>query len=143
MKYRNCRTENDFKREWIKRNRECFKDIFCIETEETEKGFPDVIGIDHTHRAYFYEFKKANKGYVKFQPSQIAFYKKHTGIYIWVKILVEVNGVYYCKTVSAANIIDSLKDTSLRFNVKSSWIFCEDEADEEELEALERNNVKI
>ena len=64
MKYSECKTEQAFKMEWIRRNRKNFMEIFCIETEETVKGFPDVLAIeenDHCNQTpYFVEFKKAD-----------------------------------------------------------------------------------
>lgn len=63
----------------------CF---FCIETEETIHGFPDVMevvstdGFNHVH---FYEFKLSDMcGCIKFQPTQPAFYKRHKAMNVFV-----------------------------------------------------------
>ena len=45
MKYKECKTEQAVKYEWIKRHKGDYLKLFCIETEETVKGFPDVLGI--------------------------------------------------------------------------------------------------
>lgn len=61
--------------------------IFCIETEETIAGFPDVMEllIDSTIRAHFYEFKFSDRrGNIKFQPTQPAFYKMNPEMEICV-----------------------------------------------------------
>lgn len=51
---------------------------FCIETEETVKGFPDVMRISNEDKTVtFVEFKFTKTGKIKFQPTQPAFYKKY------------------------------------------------------------------
>ena len=84
--YIGCQNEQQFKMKWLKIN-ELPKIIsFCIETEETVKGFPDVLCIDkETKQAYFLEFKFTKSGKIKFQPTQPAFYKKH--YYLPIKII--------------------------------------------------------
>lgn len=84
--YIGCQNEQQFKMKWIKIN-ELPKIVpFCIETEETVKGFPDVLCIDkETKQAYFLEFKFTKSGNIKFQPTQPAFYKKH--FYLPIKII--------------------------------------------------------
>lgn len=53
--------------------------LFCIETEETIAGFPDVMELTTfcgKTTAKFYEFKISdNYGNIKFQPTQPAFYR--------------------------------------------------------------------
>lgn len=84
--YKDCGNEQQFKMSVIKY---IFKDIFdcvfCIETEETAQGFPDVMclykSVNGSTSAFFYEFKYSNKsGKIKFQPTQPAFYKKYENI---------------------------------------------------------------
>lgn len=84
--YKDCDNEQQFKMSIVK---DIFKDIFdcifCIETEETVQGFPDVMclykNINGGTGAFFYEFKYSNKsGKIKFQPTQPAFYKKYKDI---------------------------------------------------------------
>lgn len=84
--YIGCQNEQQFKMKWLKIN-ELPKIIpFCIETEETVKGFPDVLCIDkETKQSYFLEFKFTKSGKIKFQPTQPAFYKKH--YYLPIKII--------------------------------------------------------
>lgn len=77
--YSKCKNEQEFKMFFIKSapNKKDFY-MFCIETEETVKGFPDVLCIHkETDLASFEEFKYTKTGKIKFQPTQPAFYKKY------------------------------------------------------------------
>ena len=90
--YLTCRDEQEFKKlycvaEIRKKYQNTVQKIFCIETEETVAGFPDVMEllIDSTTRAFFYEFKFSDKrGNIKFQPTQPAFYKMNPEMEICV-----------------------------------------------------------
>ena len=108
MKYKECKTEQSFKMEWIRRNKGRYIAVFPIETEETVKGFPDVLGICETdvmdkelsvaakvQTPCFMEFKLAKRGRIKFQPTQPAFYKAHKELDISVVSLAEYYGKYY------------------------------------------------
>lgn len=82
--YSKCKDEQSFKMLFLKHipNKEAFNS-FCIETEETVKGFPDVLCIHkETALAHFLEFKYTKTGKIKFQPTQPAFYKKYTDLVI-------------------------------------------------------------
>lgn len=79
-----CKDEQSFKMKYIKdymRIQERSQKIFCIETEETVKGFPDVMEVlcmPTKNVTYFYEFKFSdNQGKIKFQSTQPAFYKRN------------------------------------------------------------------
>ena len=90
--YLTCKDEQDFKKlycvtELKKKYHLTVQKIFCIETEETVAGFPDVMEllIDSTIRAHFYEFKFSDRrGNIKFQPTQPAFYKMNPEMEICV-----------------------------------------------------------
>jgi hypothetical protein len=81
--YKDCGNEQQFKMSFINDYlKKFFNYIFCIETEETVQGFPDVMclykNIMGETSTRFYEFKFSNKnGKIKFQPTQPAFYKKY------------------------------------------------------------------
>ena len=81
--YKDCDNEQQFKMSIIKYIlKNIFDCVFCIETEETIQGFPDVMclykNLNSGTSALFYEFKYSNKrGKIKFQPTQPAFYKKY------------------------------------------------------------------
>ena len=76
--YIGCQNEQQFKMKWLKVHELPESTHFCIETEETVKGFPDVMFIDNdTKQVHFIEFKFTKTGKIKFQPTQPAFYKKY------------------------------------------------------------------
>lgn len=80
--YSKCKNEQEFKMLFIKsaKNQKDFY-TFCIETEETVKGFPDVLCIHkETGVASFEEFKYTKTGKIKLQPTQPAFYKKYNDL---------------------------------------------------------------
>ena len=74
--------------------------MFCIETEETVKGFPDVLCIHkETDLASFEEFKYTKTGKIKFQPTQPAFYKKYSTLpIIVVAYNAKTDKVHFFKT---------------------------------------------
>lgn len=79
VNYSKCKNEQEFKMLFLKSatNINQFY-VFCIETEETVKGFPDVLCIEKTtDKVSFEEFKYTKTGKIKFQPTQPAFYKKY------------------------------------------------------------------
>ena len=90
--YLTCKEEQDFKKLYIvselrKKYENTVQKFFCIETEETVAGFPDVMEllIDSTIRAHFYEFKFSDRrGNIKFQPTQPAFYRMNPEMEICV-----------------------------------------------------------
>lgn len=81
-----CKNEQEFKMLYVNKIlKPIYKHVFCIETEETVRGFPDVLCIDDKGKTVFYEFKYANnKGKIKFQPTQPAFYRVHSDLHIAV-----------------------------------------------------------
>lgn len=86
MDFSDCKNEQQFKMKYIKVRFKPFYDrVFCIETEETVKGFPDVMCLSGTE-ACFFEFKYSNaQGKIKFQPTQPAFYRLNNRyMNIWI-----------------------------------------------------------
>ena len=81
-KYSACRNELEFKKKNLKdwfSNKKFFS--FCIETAQTIWGFPDVLVFDREQeKTYYIEYKFTNTGIIKFQPTQIAFFKKYKGL---------------------------------------------------------------
>lgn len=82
--FADCHIEQSFKMKYIKlrlKKMRTNSKIFCIETEETCAGFPDVIELvtisaGSCTQIFFYEFKCSDRnGNIKFQPTQPAFYK--------------------------------------------------------------------
>ena len=105
MKYSECKTEQAFKMEWLRRNKGKYLAAFPIETEETVKGFPDVLLIEESgdggQTPFFVEFKKARGGCVTFQPTQPSFYKRNERLFISVVSLVELKGKTYVVALPA------------------------------------------
>jgi hypothetical protein len=76
-----------------------FDYIFCIETEETEKGFPDVMVKLRDMEVYkFFEFKVSDsKGRIKFTRNQPSFYALHERMDIKIVALDNrTNDTFYC-----------------------------------------------
>ena len=91
--YAHCKNEQEFKKLYVTRElhkRSTGQKIFCIETEETVTGFPDVmelvtISAGSFTQAFFYEFKISDlSGSIKFQPTQPAFYRQNSELPIKV-----------------------------------------------------------
>lgn len=77
--------EQTFKMKYIKEElKPRYKKVFCIETEETVAGFPDVMAIDDTNRVTLLEFKFARGNRIKFKPTQPGFYKRNSDLSIWI-----------------------------------------------------------
>ena len=83
LDFSDCKNEQQFKMKYIREVlKPQFERVFCIETEETVRGFPDVMCLAGnavpfrlTH-AFFLEFKYSNtQGKIKFQPTQPSFYR--------------------------------------------------------------------
>ena len=100
-KYLDCISEQDFKLRYVKDNFAQLKKhkIFCIETEETIAGFPDVMLLscgEHRRLAYFYEFKFSDRfGKIKFQPTQPSFYKRNPEMDVTVIAYNKKTGVLH------------------------------------------------
>ena len=80
--------------------------VFFIETEETEKGFPDVIATDviacDTNSLHLYEFKVSDlKGRIKFQKDQPRFYLKNKILNVQIVALDNRNGETHIFPASA------------------------------------------
>lgn len=114
--------EQDFKMWWIKflNTLSLFppRAIFEIETEEKEPGFPDVLLIDATGYALFYEMKVAYKGgRFTFEPTQPKFYKLHPNLAIYVVVLdMEKEEVHIVTAAQAAE--EALRNESLTLNIR-------------------------
>ena len=101
--------------ECIRRHKKEYVALFPIETEETVKGFPDVLGVYEIdfrkQQPCFLEFKKARNGFIHFQPTQPAFYKANPKLFIYVVSLVEYEAKTYVVALSAELVLIKLKGT--------------------------------
>lgn len=88
-KFENCSfvDEQEAKMWYIKnvlKKNEFIQYVYCIETEATEAGFPDVLIETITNNVFYCEFKYAREGKIKFKKSQPVFFKKHKNSIITV-----------------------------------------------------------
>ena len=98
-------TEQAFKMDFIRRVKalkKCFP--FAVETEETIKGFPDVLIISKARETSLVECKISKRGYIHFQSTQFAFFRKYAELDIhilaWNALTEQVH--YF----SAASLLD-------------------------------------
>lgn len=120
--------EQSFKMKYIKvymKLNQDFQRIFCIETEETVKGFPDVMEIIiqplKTNTVNFYEFKFSDKnGKIKFQPTQPSFYRHNSALNIEVVAYNQkTEKIHIFKTESLFDI-----ESPYRMNEKAEVNLC-------------------
>lgn len=111
------KNEADFKRDFMEELRKAGGTSFCIESEETEPGFPDVLEIKGG-KAVLYEMKLANKkGIFKMQKTQPRFYKTYPNLKIYV--VIWDNGMHNYLTVPARMIADRCAEHgSLKLDIK-------------------------
>ena len=62
---------------WL--SNDIYRKVFFIETESTEKGFPDVLCVDAVQTAFLYEFKvtRGEDNVIEFERNQPLWYKLH------------------------------------------------------------------
>lgn len=90
-----CKNEQQFKLKWVNINRRAWKKLWCIETEETVGGFPDVLAVDYSNKLHLFEFKISDKsGRIKFQPTQPAFYRNNKDVPIHIIVLDKKEDVW-------------------------------------------------
>lgn len=124
--YMDCRWEQDFKLRYIKNNfaKLGHTKTFCIETEETVAGFPDVMTLvssNCVNLARFYEFKFSDRfGKIKFQPTQPAFYKKNPEMQVTVIAYNKKTGVLH--EFPASEIFD--KRSNYKINPRAEINLC-------------------
>lgn len=93
--YLGCSDEQSFKTKYLKKifshSLDKTQRVFCIETEETVKGFPDVMitwknpAIKEFGLVRFLEFKISDRtGKIKFQKTQPPFYRRNADMNITV-----------------------------------------------------------
>lgn len=101
-----CHNEQQFKMKYISSvlKKAGYSYVFPIETEETVRGFPDVMCLtvqEGKILSDFYEFKISDKsGKIKFQPTQPAFYKAHKDLNVSVIALNKSTGNVHTFKVS-------------------------------------------
>ena len=111
------KNEAEFKRDFVEALREIGGTLFCIETEETEPGFPDVLEINGAE-SVLYEMKITDRhGIFKMQKSQPRFYKMYPNLKIYV--VVWDNGMHNYLSIPAKMIADRCAEHgSLKLDIK-------------------------
>lgn len=108
-----CVDEQAFKKIYCSlrmRHKECKNQkIFCIETEETVAGFPDVMELFTSSSCamavHLYEFKASDRyGNIEFQPTQPAFYRNNEDLK--VQVIAYNRKSQRVHTFSASEIFD-------------------------------------
>lgn len=114
--FKTCKDEQSFKQKYIKAYRRAYH-VFCIETEETVKGFPDVLLVSkETGKASFLEFKFAKKGStIHFQANQPAFYRLYPDLDI--KVICYVRDMMRVHVFRVADLFN--KDSAYCLNGKA------------------------
>ena len=95
----NFKNEQEFKTAWMNYlHKHNFCEVFEIENEEKEPGFPDLLYIElDTSYSMFFEIKVAEKGGVfKFEPTQPRFYKLHPKLRAQVVVWDAQERKVYC-----------------------------------------------
>lgn len=96
--------EQEFKMAWLEHKKRELKtlfpnrtfSVFCIETNSTVKGFPDVLIDVDTMQTMYYEFKCSDKeGFIKFEKTQPPFYKKNSRMSIAVVAFNRIDSRVY------------------------------------------------
>lgn len=96
------KNEQQFKMKFIEKSTErgAFGDkYFCIETEETEPGFPDVMKLTYENKASFFEMKLADsEDNFKVQRTQPLFYLNHRDLDITILVWSNKRNKMYAVT---------------------------------------------
>ena len=93
------KNEQEFKTAWMNYlHRQNYCEVFEIENEEKEPGFPDLLCVDiASSHSMFFEIKVAEKGGIfKFEPTQPRFYKLHPMLRIQVVVWDAQEKKIYC-----------------------------------------------
>lgn len=88
------RTEKEFSRWLVAQLRKHFNTVFSIETEETVKGFPDIMIMPTLNKTVFMELKVGLKD-IQLQHTQLAFAKRHKEMSIGLCIFNQDTGSIY------------------------------------------------
>lgn len=71
--------------EKIRRTYKFVKEVFEVENEEKEPGFPDVLLIVHDDEAMLLEYKVSDeRGVISFERAQPLFYKRHANLCVYI-----------------------------------------------------------
>lgn len=105
------RTEKEFSKWIVAQLRRHFKTVFSIETEETVKGFPDIMVMSALNKASFIELKVGSKD-IHLQHTQLAFAKCHPEMSIGLCIFnQDTRSIYFLPDIKRLEEIKPSKVT--------------------------------
>lgn len=108
---KDLRTEKEFSKWLVAQLRIHFKTVFSIETEETVKGFPDIMVIPTLNKASFIELKVGTK-HIHLQHTQLAFAKRHEEMSIGLCIFnQDTRNIYFLPDIKKLEEIKPSKVT--------------------------------
>ena len=112
------KNEAEFKKDFVELLRSNNFTVFCIETEETVPGFPDVLAIDPDGKTFLFEMKITDRyGRFKMQKTQPRFYMLHQNLK--VKVVVWDNGMGNYLSIPAKMVAKSCSErASLKLDIK-------------------------
>lgn len=112
------KNEADFKKDFVELLRTNGFTVFCIESEETVPGFPDVLAIDKNNQTFLFEMKITDRsGRFKLQKTQPRLYMLHQNLKI--KVVVWDNGMGNYISIPAKMVAKSCGEhASLRLDIK-------------------------
>lgn len=105
------RTEKEFSGWLVAQLRRHFNSVFSIETEETVKGFPDIMVVSAGSRAAFIELKVGTQ-YIHLQHTQLAFAKRHEEMTIGLCVFNQsTRSIYFLPDIKMLEKIKPAKTT--------------------------------
>ena len=114
-------TEKEFSKLVVTQLRKHFNTVFSIETEETVKGFPDIMVMPDLNKAVFLELKVGTK-YIQLQHTQLAFAKLHKEMSIGLCFFNQITrDIYFLLDIKTLENIKPAKTT-----VKQIWYSLQD-----------------
>lgn len=115
-------TEKEFASKIVAELKKYTQTVFQIESEETVKGFPDILYCVRPHVFAFFELKIINNSVLKLQKTQLVFAKKH-GKNMKISLLAYDNntkGFYYIPNILDLEKVPVYKNTDKQLWYKSS-----------------------
>lgn len=105
------RTEKEFSKWLVTQLRRHFNTVFSVETEETVKGFPDIMIMPTLNKVAFMELKVGTK-YIHLQHTQLAFAKLHEEMSIGLCIFnQDTRSIYFLPDIKMLENIKPAKTT--------------------------------
>lgn len=105
------RTEKEFSSWLVSQLRKHFNTVFSIETEETVKGFPDIMIMPTLNKVAFMELKVGSHD-IHLQHTQLAFAKRHKEMSIGLCVFDQAPGsIYFLPDIKMLEKIKPAKTT--------------------------------